>query len=324
MSPQSSSRRRATPPQPPARRPRVAGLRKPGAPARPEEGNDTEIIPAVPPTTSAAPARHGAAPSTETGAPQAKPSPRPRRKPAERNRPSWEAAPRGRRADTSSDEDVADTATPVAAGASTAGRSGSAGATGSADVADSNALRRWLHGSGLLVPVVLGVVTVLLGGFAVFAGIEWHNLSSGDSAQNTAITDNAGTSEVKGEITSAVNTLFSYNYTDLAKTQNAVPTLLTGTALCQYNLIFKTVLQQAPTQKLVFTTTVVDSAVQMLEGDNARVLLVVDEHDTRATTNQSSDATAMFAVNAVRNDNKWQISGIDTFDQQQTQSCAGK
>lgn len=302
MSPQTPPRRRgaATPATPPSRRPRVAGLRKPaGSPV--EEAHDTEVIPAV----------RDDAPAVEE-APAAKPTPRPRKRAATENRPAWEAAPRVRRAGTLLDEQPEDDK----AEAAEDGQTGEPGA-------DGRRVSRWPSlvtaatggsRSGLLVPIVLAVVTVILGGFAVFAGIQAASLNSGVSAENTAITDNAGTSEVIGEVTSAVNTLFSYNYTDLAKTQNAVKTLLTGNAVCQYNTIFKTVQDQAPSQKLVLTTTVVDSAVQMLQGDTARVLLVVDQHDTRATTNQSSDSTAAFAVNAIQSGGKWKISEIDTFN----------
>ena len=170
-----------------------------------------------------------------------------------------------------------------------------------------------------MTPLVLGVVAVLLGGLAALFGVQAANASSGGT--NTALTDSATTSEVSGQITSAVNTIFSYNYTDMAKTQKAVQQLLTGTALCQYNELYKVVRQQAPSQKLVLTTTVQDKGVEMLQGGTARVLLLVQQHDTRATTNQQSDSQSMIAVNAVKQGATWKISAIDTFNGTNPTNC---
>jgi Mce-associated membrane protein len=168
--------------------------------------------------------------------------------------------------------------------------------------------------SGMTVAVVLAVVAVLIGGLAAWFGVEWAHVRGGASASNTALTDSATTSEVTGQLTSAVNTIFSYDYTNMAKTEKAVPQLLTGNALCQYNQLFKVVQQQAPAEKLVLTTTVQTKGIQLLQGNTARMLVLVDQHDTRASTNQTSDSPSVFAVNAVRQGGTWKISAIDTLN----------
>lgn len=173
--------------------------------------------------------------------------------------------------------------------------------------------------NGWLVPAALAVAAVLLGGLASFFGVQWSN--SSDSGSNMALTDSATTAEVSGQVTSAVNTIFSYNYTNMGKTQKAVQQLLTGSALCQYNELYKVVQQQAPSQKLVLTTTVQDKGVEMLQNDTARVLLLVQQHDTRATTNQQSDSQSMIAVNAVKQGSAWKISAIDTFNGNNQTNC---
>jgi Mce-associated membrane protein len=183
-----------------------------------------------------------------------------------------------------------------------------------ADVGGQRSARRSLR-----VPVVLAVIAVLLGGAAAWFGVEWSHARSGGT--NTALTDNATTSEVSGQITSAVNTVFSYNYADLAKSRQAVHQVLTGLALCQYDSLFKEIQQQAPKQKLVLTATVVDKGVELLQGDTARVLMLVQQHDTRATTNQSSDAESVIAVNAVKQGGDWRISAFDTFTGDNPTSC---
>ncbi|MFF5261168.1 hypothetical protein ACFY4C_19685 [Actinomadura viridis] len=163
------------------------------------------------------------------------------------------------------------------------------------------------------LPVVLAVLTVLLGGLAAWSARQAHALNGGTTAQNTALTDTAATSELKGEVSDIVNTVFSYNYTDVGKTERAAQTLLTGKAVQQYNQMIALVRKQAPAQKLVLTTTVTDSGVRMLTGDRARLLIFADQRSTRTDKNQTASSAAMFSVGAVYRQGRWQIENIDTF-----------
>ncbi|GAA2583263.1 hypothetical protein GCM10010411_14900 [Actinomadura fulvescens] len=163
------------------------------------------------------------------------------------------------------------------------------------------------------LPAVLGTVTVLLGGLAVWSHQQAGDLRDTPATRNVALTDNAGTSEVKGSVNDIVNTVFSYNHTDIAKTERAAKDLIVGKAVQQYDAMFGLVRKSAPEQKLVLTTTVTDSAVKMLQDDRARVLVFADQRSTRGTDGKSSYAGAMLAVDAVRQSGKWRISNIDTF-----------
>ncbi|GAA4054087.1 hypothetical protein [Actinomadura miaoliensis] len=163
------------------------------------------------------------------------------------------------------------------------------------------------------LPVALGTATVLLVAFAVWSHREAAALRDTPSARNAALADNARTSEVKGQVTDVVNTVFSYNYADVGKTERAAHNLLVGRAVRQYDAMFATVRRQAPMQKLVLTTTVTDGAVRMLQGDRARLLLFADQRSTRGTDGTSSYAGAMLAVDAIRRDGRWRIAAIDTF-----------
>ena len=278
---QPPSRRRPVPAPTPTRRPRVAGLRRPEAKPtdEPDANESTQVIPKIP-AEPAARQEPAAEPVADQPKPAGKRRPRPTPKPVE----STAELPRVETAELPriTDEQRDDVGEPVVA-------------------------RR----SRLLLPVVLAVVAVLVGGLAAWFGVQWSN-TRGDNA-NTALTDSATTSEVSGQVTSAVNTVFSYDYTNLAKTRTAVQRLLTGNALCQYNVLYKDLRQQAPSQKLVLTTTVQDKGVELLQGGTARVLLLVQQHDTRATTNQTSDSQSMIAVNAIKQGATWKINSIDTF-----------
>jgi Mce-associated membrane protein len=163
------------------------------------------------------------------------------------------------------------------------------------------------------LPIALAVLTVLLGCLAAYSAGQAHALRSGTTAENTALTDNARTSTLKGEVTDIVNTVFSYNYTDVGKTERAAQTLLTGKAVQQYNQMIALIRKQAPEQKLVLTTTVTDSGVRMLTGDRARLVVFADQRSTRTDKNQTAYSAAMFSVGAVHRNDRWQIENIDTF-----------
>ena len=161
--------------------------------------------------------------------------------------------------------------------------------------------------------VILGAVTVILAGSGVWATLEAHSLRATAAPQNLALTDGAATSAVKRQITSAINTVFSYNYADTGATRRAAQGLLTGRAIQQYNTYFALVTKDAPAQKLVVTTRVTNSGVELLTGNRARVLVFANQQDTRAGTKQTSYAGALFAVTAVHQGSRWKIENIDTF-----------
>lgn len=161
--------------------------------------------------------------------------------------------------------------------------------------------------------VLLGVLTMALGGVAAWSFDQERGLTGAASAENAALADNARTSEVRGQITTAVNTVFSYNYADVAKTEKAAQELLTGKAVQQYNQLFALVRKQAPEQKQVLTTTVTDTAVKTLTGDRARLLVFADQRNTRTDTNETSYSAAVFAVDAVDAGDTWKIAEIDTL-----------
>lgn len=161
---------------------------------------------------------------------------------------------------------------------------------------------------------VLAVLTVLLGGFAAFAATRAAELRDTPAAHNTALTDMARTSELKGQVTQAVEAVFSYNFADARALDLAVGKHLTGRAVRQHDEMLAAVREEGPKQKLVLTTTVTAGGVELLDGNRARVLLYADQSNTRtATKEETTYAAAMLAVDAVHQDGTWRIAGIDTF-----------
>ncbi|MEV5683849.1 hypothetical protein AB0L68_11805 [Streptomyces sp. NPDC052164] len=165
-----------------------------------------------------------------------------------------------------------------------------------------------------VLPALLCALTVLLGAFAAWAFTSAGSLREDPSRQNTALTDIGRTSEVKGQITEAVGAVFSYDYASPAKSDRAASTYLVGKAVGQHKDMLAEVRAQAPKQKLVLTTTVTESGVELLDGDRARLLIFADQSNTRTgKAEETTYAAAMFAVDAVRRGDTWRIAAIDTF-----------
>lgn len=172
--------------------------------------------------------------------------------------------------------------------------------------------RRFRHRPRL--PALLCALTVLLGAFAAWAFASAASLRDEPARQNTALTDIARTSEVKGRIGEAVGAVFSYDYASPARSDRAARTYLTGRAVRQHQDMLAEVREQAPRQKLVLTTTVTASGVEYLDGDRARLLIFADQSNTRTGKDEETTyAAAMFAVDAVRRGDTWRIAAIDTF-----------
>ncbi|WP_031085456.1 membrane protein [Streptomyces sp. NRRL WC-3549] len=164
------------------------------------------------------------------------------------------------------------------------------------------------------LPALLCAATVLLGAFAAWAFTSAAALRDDPTRQNTALTDISRTSEVKGQITEAVGAVFSYNYASPGKSDRAARMYLTGEAVRQHEEMLAEVRAQAPKQKLVLTTTVTESGVELIDGDRARLLVFADQSNTRTgKEDETTYAAAMFAVDAVRTEGVWRIAAIDTF-----------
>ncbi|MFC7510793.1 hypothetical protein ACFQV4_07105 [Streptomyces thermocarboxydus] len=167
----------------------------------------------------------------------------------------------------------------------------------------------------------LCALTVLLGGFAGWAHAEAESLRAEPALSNTALTDVARTSEVKGQVAAAVDRLFSYDHADPAAFDRAAKDLLTGKAVAQHRDLFADVRERADARKAVITTAVTETAVERIDGDRARVLLYADQSSV-ATAGGKADAkqddgvyaAAMLAVDTVHRDGRWLITALDTFD----------
>jgi Mce-associated membrane protein len=163
------------------------------------------------------------------------------------------------------------------------------------------------------LPVVFAAATVVLGVFGAWAAVQAHDLRATASAANGALVDGPATAAVTRDVTSAVNTIFSYDYADTGRTRAAAQGVLTGLAIRQYDDLFRLVEQEAPKEKLVVTTRVTNIGVELLSQGRARLLVFANQQDTMTGTGKSSYGGAMFAVTAVSRGGTWKIENIDTF-----------
>ncbi len=188
-----------------------------------------------------------------------------------------------------------------------------AAAEGASGPARPRARRPW----GL---VALCGLTVLLGAFAGWAHAEAESLRAEPARSNTALTDVARTSEVKGQVAEAVDRLFSYDHADPAAFDRAAKDLLTGKAVAQHRDLFADVRERADARKAVITTAVTETAVERIDGDRARVLVYADQSSVataggKAEAEQDDGvyAAAMLSVAAVYRDGRWLVTALDTF-----------
>ncbi|WP_186383646.1 hypothetical protein, partial [Amycolatopsis acidiphila] len=156
-------------------------------------------------------------------------------------------------------------------------------------------------------------LAIVLAGFATWFKIEDNKVSA--ATENTALLDVAGTSQVNQAATSAAETLFSYDYNNIAKTQNAAKDLLLNDEVkATYNNLMGEVERLAPQQKIVVTVKASRSAVIMLNGDRARVMVFVDQTATRTDQNQTSSGSAQLWLNMQKVDGKWKVAQLNTYN----------
>ncbi|WP_245633716.1 hypothetical protein [Amycolatopsis jejuensis] len=159
------------------------------------------------------------------------------------------------------------------------------------------------------VLLVVGVALVALAViFAVF------RQSVADSTDNRALLDVAKTAQVKDQVSKATEALFSYDFNNIKKTEDAASSLLASDDVkAKYNALMGEVKRLAPQQKMVVTCKVTRSAVIHLDGDLARVMVFVDQTSTRADTKQTAAGTAQLHVDAQLQGDKWKITDLDTY-----------
>ncbi|WP_328459102.1 MULTISPECIES: hypothetical protein [unclassified Amycolatopsis] len=324
----------------------MAGLRKPSTDESPAER--TGQLPAVPPATPpAAPAASSASPPAETRKPRPRPAPRPLPRPVAKPpaEEPFEAA--GGRIDPTPAEDTA-----VFAAIGTDEDPKVDALTGEPETAPADAPveaeparpapRRKKRDTGIAKPTeveevpeesgdqpagpaksrtqqpylvagALVLVALILGGLAYWFKSEEVQVSNATS--NTALLDVAKTAQVKDAVSKAAESLFSYDFNNIKKTEDAANDLLANDDVRnKYNSLMGEVKRLAPAQKMIVTCKVTRAAVIMLNDDLAKVMVFVDQTSTRTDTKKTTAGTAQLHLNAQLQGDKWKITDMDTYN----------
>ena len=301
------SRRRPTTGQPPSRRPRVAGLRKPDGSPTPETAADetpTQIIPVTPeaPATPSPTPRAVDGATVTAGAEESLAARRARRA-AAKTAPEPATEPEIVDAEAAEPESEAEPEKKPVDSHRGAPRWLSSIGSGARGLADSTKV------------LVLAIVAVLLACFGAFAGLMWHNTVANATTSNTAYVDTGTTAAVVGDVVNAMQRVLTYTYANPNQTAQDAQNLLTGTAQCQFNELYKTVRAEAPAQKITVTASIdtKNSGVEMIQGDQARLLLMVYQESTRGTNGQQATSEGVLEVGAIKQGNTWKVDNISTF-----------
>jgi Mce-associated membrane protein len=157
---------------------------------------------------------------------------------------------------------------------------------------------------------VLAGVAVLATVLAVVSGVSAHELRTGGAAGNRALTDVVATEDVIDSVTEAVETVFSYEYRDTARTREAARELLVGPAVEQYEGLFAQVERQATARGTVLSTAVRSVGMVELRDDHASLLLFVDQQILQTGEGTHTSGATQLSISAVRSGDAWKIDGI--------------
>ena len=161
--------------------------------------------------------------------------------------------------------------------------------------------------------IVLAAVTLIAAGLAAWFRGEADQLRSSASAQNTALVDVATTARVNDQITDALETVYSYDFRRLDENQRAGSAVVTGKFTEDYRTLFDQVRELAPPQQAVVSAVVVSSAVKVLDGDRAVLLVFLNQQGAKGVNGEQIAAAGQLRVTAQRVDGQWKIAAVEPF-----------
>ena len=160
---------------------------------------------------------------------------------------------------------------------------------------------------------LLACAFVLLTAAAVAFGVLGSRLYDTPSAANSALVDVGATAEVAGQLSDALETVYSFDYTRLDENERAARDVITPEFGAEFDRLFGQVREQAPQQQAVVSATVTLSAVKEITGDHAVMVVFVDQQATRAAADPQSQqlaAAGRLTVVGERVDGRWKIASV--------------
>ena len=160
-------------------------------------------------------------------------------------------------------------------------------------------------------PRVLVLALALL--VAIAGGACWWSaaaLREDPAVANLAVHDAAATGRVQDEVSRALVSVLSYDWSDPAASERAADEVLGGAARREYDELVATLHEKAPDQQLVLTAQVQSVGVKELTERHAELLVFLDQTSRRADDDEASVSAAQLAVTAERVSDRWRITGL--------------
>ncbi|GAA2657341.1 hypothetical protein GCM10010400_13520 [Streptomyces aculeolatus] len=167
--------------------------------------------------------------------------------------------------------------------------------------------RRGTASRRLRVAGVALLAALLLAGTGLL--VQAARLNGDDALANRALTDASATAAVSGDVSNALSKVFSYAPEDPGVTARDADELLAGRAREQYRRLFGQIQQRVVAQELTLTTHVVRAGVVRLDGDDATLLVLLDQVTERRGEDPAS-VGAQLSVTAEKQDGQWRITDL--------------
>ncbi|MBO0822577.1 MAG: hypothetical protein J2P28_00475 [Actinobacteria bacterium] len=158
--------------------------------------------------------------------------------------------------------------------------------------------------------VWLGAATVVLVAAGATLTVLAIDMRDGPAASNRALTDAAATRQVAAAVSTDLEDVFSYTYTDLQSSKLEAQAVLAGSAVRQYNELFPE-LHNAVSQQLTVITHVTHAGVTSLSGHTAQLLIFMNQTASRGLAPiNATPYHAQLVVTAVWRRGQWRIVDI--------------
>ncbi|MFI6496196.1 hypothetical protein [Nonomuraea typhae] len=132
----------------------------------------------------------------------------------------------------------------------------------------------------------------------------------GTAPANRALLDRTATTQVAGDVGTALAKIFTYSPAEIEATEQAARDSLDGTAAAEYTRLITQIRRDVVTQQATLTTRVVRAGVVTLTADTARLLVFLDQTATRAGKSAGPAVAAQLTVTAHLRDGRWRITEI--------------
>lgn len=176
----------------------------------------------------------------------------------------------------------------------------------------SGARGRFSTKSTYIVAGGLVVVAAVFSTGAWFAGSKYSDVS--DATGNAALINVDETQQAKKEMSKAAERLFSFDYRDIDKTERAAKDLLGNSEVKhKYDTLMEEVKRLAPEQKAVVSVDATESAVVNLHDDQAKVMVYVDQTSKRKKSEKTASGGAALWLTGELHDGDWKVVGMDTY-----------